>query len=196
MDYDIFFRNIMLLGFLITSPAALYFRIQSKTSEKIDRWQEGWFILFGLRLVALSNIAGVIAYMIDPNNMAWSQLDAPLFVRWIGVAFGFFGGFLMVYAMKHLGKNLTDTVVIRKEHTLVTDGPYRIVRHPFYGAFASLALANALVTANWFLFATGFIVGMFLYKRTDIEEANLTKKFGDDYKNYMKRVGRFFPKIF
>ena len=45
--------------------------------------------------------------------------------------------------------NLTDTVVTRKEHTLVTSGPYRWVRHPFYSAFGLAVLANSVTAANF-----------------------------------------------
>ena len=31
--------------------------------------------------------------------------------------------------------------------------------------------------------------------RTPKEEANLIEKFGDEYRDYMKRTGRFFPKL-
>ena len=32
--------------------------------------------------------------------------------------------------------------------------------------------------------------------RTPQEEANLIAKFGDEYRQYMKRTGRFLPKLF
>jgi protein-S-isoprenylcysteine O-methyltransferase Ste14 len=32
--------------------------------------------------------------------------------------------------------------------------------------------------------------------RTPKEEANLIEKFGDEYRDYMKRTGRFLPKVF
>ena len=46
------------------------------------------------------------------------------------------GGSLIVWAFQSLGSNLTDTVVTRRQHTLITHGPYRWVRHPFYDAMA------------------------------------------------------------
>ena len=49
---------------------------------------------------------------------------------------GALGGCLIVWAFRSLGPNLTDTVVTRRHHTLITRGPYRWVRHPFYDAVA------------------------------------------------------------
>ncbi len=109
---------------------------------------------------------------------------------------GITGGLLLVVTFRTLGKNLTDTVVTRAEHTLVTRGPYRWVRHPCYLATALAVVANSLVTANWFLALTGGIVFGLLVLRTRIEEEKLIERFGEDYKEYMKRTGRFLPRRF
>ncbi len=96
---------------------------------------------------------------------------------------------------RSLGKNLTDTVVTRTHHTLVTTGPYAWVRHPFYAAFALATVANALVAANWFLFVTGALAFTLLVIRCRTEERNLIARFGDEYRAYAKRTGRFLPRI-
>jgi protein-S-isoprenylcysteine O-methyltransferase Ste14 len=96
---------------------------------------------------------------------------------------------------RNLGKNITDTVVTRKEHFLVTTGPYRFVRHPFYLAFALAMLANSLVTANWFVFVTGAVVFLLLVLRTSKEEEKLIERFGDAYWKYMATTGRFWPRL-
>ena len=101
----------------------------------------------------------------------------------------------MVWTFHNLGKNLTDTVVTRQEHSLITSGPYRWVRHPFYLAGALGALGVCLATANWFFAVLGAVVLIFLYRRTRIEEAKLVERFGDDYRSYMQRVGRFLPRL-
>ena len=60
--------------FAAVLPFALYHRIQSHTGEKLDRWQEGAFIRFGLRLSAVPFFVGSIAWMINPQWMAWSSV--------------------------------------------------------------------------------------------------------------------------
>ena len=102
---------------------------------------------------------------------------------------------LLIWAFRHLGRNLTDTVVTRREHTLVIDGPYRWVRHPFYGSVALFVLGTSLIAANWFLFVTGGLVIGLLIIRTRTEEEKLLGRFGDSYRAYMERTGRFVPKI-
>ena len=102
---------------------------------------------------------------------------------------------LLVWTFRCLGKNLTDTVVTRQEHTLVMQGPYRWVRHPFYDSAALLMVAISLIAANWFLFVTGVVGVLLLIIRTRIEERNLVARFGDGYRAYMEQTGRFLPRL-
>ncbi|MDQ3255313.1 MAG: hypothetical protein M3R15_15680, partial [Acidobacteriota bacterium] len=53
----------------------------------------------------------------------------------------------------------------------------------------------SLIAANWFLFVTGGLVVCLLIIRTQTEEEKLLARFGDSYRAYMKRTGRFLPKI-
>jgi protein-S-isoprenylcysteine O-methyltransferase Ste14 len=86
-------------------------------------------------------------------------------------------------------------VVTRREHTLVIDGPYRWVRHPFYGSVVLFVLGMSLIAANWFLLVTGGLVIGLLIIRTRTEEEKLLGHFGDSYRAYVERTGRFVPKI-
>lgn len=195
MADDNTFRLTLIIVVAAFAPFAVYRRIRSKTDEKLDRWQEGVFILFGLRLSGLPMFVGGIAWMIDPQWMAWSSIGIPLWLRWIGVAVVGCWGILLVWTFQNLGKNLTDTVVTRKDHALVTSGPYRFVRHPFYLSFALGIFGGSLAMANWFMLLAGVIPLGFLVARTRIEEEKLVERFGVEYQNYMRRVGRFVPRL-
>jgi protein-S-isoprenylcysteine O-methyltransferase Ste14 len=137
---------------------------------------------------------GLIAYMMNPGWMAWSSLNLPEWLRWVGVGVGVIAGGLLMWTLRNLGRNLTDTVVTRRAHTLVSSGPYRWVRHPFYGGVALCILANALAAANWFLLLTGGVLVALLVVRTRTEEEKLLLRFGDSYRAYVERTGRFLPK--
>jgi protein-S-isoprenylcysteine O-methyltransferase Ste14 len=194
MTDDSLFRLILLGLFAAILPVGMYHRIRSNSGEKLDRRQEGAWILYGLRLSAVPGSVGGIAWLIDPRWMAWSAVSLPLWMRWVGVALYVPWAVLIVATFHTLGKNITDTVVTRKEHTLVTNGPYRYVRHPFYLAFAISVVAGGLVTANWFLFVAGCVPFGFILARLPIEEAKLIERF-DDYRDYMHRVNRFVPRL-
>src|ERR1022692_2608654 len=115
----------MVAGFAGSLPIALYYRIKSQTTgESLDRRQEGLFILITLRLAGIATWLGLIAYMVKPASMAWSSLPVPVWLRWSGAGLQILAMGLLLWTFRTLGSNLTDTVVTRKEHTLITSGPY------------------------------------------------------------------------
>lgn len=195
MNDDQLFRLILLAGFAILMPIGVYHRLKSRTGEKLDRRQEGRFIQVTLRLAGIVGWLGMMAYLINPASMAWAAVPLPAWLRWAGVGLLAAAGVLFIWTFRSLGKNLTDTVVTRQDHTLVTTGPYRWVRHPFYTSAALMIPASSLVAANWFFFATGCVVFLLPVIRTRKEEENLIARFGDDYRNYMRRTGRFVPRL-
>lgn len=196
MTNENLFRWIMIAGLVLMLPVGLYHRIRAQSAgDKLDRRAEGWFILLTLRPVAAIATFGFIAYMIDPNWMRWSSVPLPTWLRWIGVGLGVIGAVLAIAVFRFLGMNITDTVVTRAKHTLVIDGPYRWVRHPFYLAFLIAVVAATLVTANWFIALFSIASWLLVVKRTKTEEARLVERFGDQYRQYMERTGRFFPRI-
>lgn len=195
MIEDAPFRIVFLVVFLAVVLVTLYYRSRSWASrEKLDRWQEGPFILFTLRPIGLVLWLTVIAYIVDPVWMAWSSTSLPSSLRWLGVGVYVAAVALLVWTLRSLGMNLTDTVVTRRDHTLVTHGPYRWVRHPFYASMALLILANALVAANWFFLLIGAVFLGLIALRTRTEEEQLLTRFGESYRVYRDRTGRFVPR--
>jgi protein-S-isoprenylcysteine O-methyltransferase Ste14 len=188
------FRMTLLCAWLAFIPVPAYYRIRAQsTGESLDRKQEGWFILITLRLAGLSTLLGVMAYLIRPDSMAWSSLPLPYWLRWTGLGLFVLGDLLLTWTLMSLGKNLTDTVVTRREHTLVVTGPYRWVRHPFYDCVGLIIAGSALLTANWFVAAAGTLLFVMFATRCSIEEEKLIARFGDEYRQYMERTGRFIP---
>ena len=104
------------------------------------------------------------------------------------------GAALFFWTLNTLGNNLTDTVVTRQAHTLVTEGPYRWARHPFYLAALAGGVGTGLLAAN--LLILGVTLGVFglLVLRTPIEERHLNDRFGEAYEAYRRRVPAFWPR--
>ena len=187
------FRALLVVGLVAVFPIAVYHRIKAHTREPLDRRQEGLFVLATLRPIGLTFMISVIVYAVSPARMAWSAVALPAWIRWVGLGLLAASGALLFWTLRSLGTNLTDTVVTRKEHTLVVRGPYALVRHPFYCSVALLILSTSLVAANWFLMVTGALALALLVLRTPTEEAKLVARFGDDYRRYMARTNRFIP---
>lgn len=189
-------RAASIVVMLLILPVGIYHRVKSQsTNEALDRRQEGMFILATLRPLGAVFWFGLFAWMINPAWMSWSSVTLPAWIRWMGVAVLLMGSGLFVWTFRSLGTNLTDTVVTRKQHTLVQHGPYRWIRHPLYTSAALLIAALSLICANWFLLLTGMALLCVLVMRTRIEEGNLVARFGDGYRQYMERTGRFVPRI-
>jgi protein-S-isoprenylcysteine O-methyltransferase Ste14 len=196
MNLDATFRPLVVAGFVLIMLIALPFRVRSQaTGESLDRRQEGIAMMIGLRLAGLVLWVGAIAFMISPASMAWASLPFPAWVRWTGAGIGALAPVLLLWTLRSLGPNLTDTVVTREAHTLVTRGPYRWVRHPFYDCMALFTLSLGLMAANWFVLAAGVAVFSLLAARSRTEESKLLERFGEPYRAYRAATGRFIPGI-
>jgi protein-S-isoprenylcysteine O-methyltransferase Ste14 len=137
----------------------------------------------------------ILAYLIFPPIMQWAQIDLPLYVRWIALGMIALLVPMFYWLFSSLGNNITPTVSIRKEHTLVTSGPYRWIRHPLYTFGTIFILAIAVAAANWFILGIGILTYIPLALRTPLEEKRLLETFGDEYQDYMEKTGRYFPKL-
>jgi protein-S-isoprenylcysteine O-methyltransferase Ste14 len=180
---------------LATLTISIYFRSQANRSgEKVSPLEEGPMILTLRRIFGLALWLSILAYLINPRWMAWSSLPLPTWARWSGAAIMTLCVPLVYWLFSSLGKNITPTVAIRKEHTLVTSGPYRWVRHPLYSVGFLAFSALSLLAANWFIFTLLIVAFIILMKRTPIEERRLIEHFGDDYREYMQRTGRYLPR--
>ncbi len=79
---------------------------------------------------------------------------------------------------------------------IVTWGAYSRIRHPFYSAFLLAFLATALYTPQVLtlaLLASGAAVLNFTAAKEEHKLASC--EFGEEYRRYMKRTGRFFPHL-
>lgn len=189
------YRIAVLLVFVLTATIGAFHRIRAQSGERLARREEGLVILVTLRVAGLVVWAAMIAYLISPASMAPAAVALPSWLRWTGVATGVAGAALMYSTLTNLGKNLTDTVVTRIEHTLVENGPYRWVRHPFYVTAGLMIVSVSLLSANWAIFLAGATVVVLLVIRTPIEERKLLERFGPEYQAYKDRTGRFFPRL-
>lgn len=191
------YRLIFVLIVVSLLAMGLYFRIRAAVAskERLSRREEGMLVFLLLRLAGLGLWIGMFAYMISPRSMAWSSMALPAWLRWLGGVLALLSLPLLHWVLRTLGTNLTDTVVTRAHHTLVTTGPYRWVRHPFYLAAALLSVSISLLAANWFMLLMVAVAYVMVRIRTPIEERKLVEKFGADYQEYMRRTGRFFPRF-
>lgn len=83
----------------------------------------------------------------------------------------------------------SGTVRIQKDrgHTVVTDGPYRFVRHPGYSASVLVHFAAPLALGSLWALVPGVLVVSALVIRTALEDRTLQEEL-DGYRDYARRV--------
>jgi protein-S-isoprenylcysteine O-methyltransferase Ste14 len=103
---------------------------------------------------------------------------------------------LVVWVMKSIGPNISETVLTKREHILVTHGPYRWVRHPLYVTGLLLLISATLIASNWLIGTLTVVAAIAIrYIVIPTEEAALLEKFGDHYREYMMHAGRLLPNL-
>ncbi|MBV6451902.1 MAG: hypothetical protein MHPDNHAH_02649 [Anaerolineales bacterium] len=192
------FRIVAAVILLTGMGISFYFRIKADkaTGEKISRSVDGSVMMNVIRIGGLILWLSPFVYLINPAWMAWSKAGLPEGVRWLGVGIGVVGVFGIYWLFNSIGTGITPTSATRKEHKLVTTGIYRYIRHPLYTFGASMFVSFGMMADNWFIALLGILTFIAMAIRTPKEEANLVEKFGDEYRAYMKRTGRFLPKLF
>jgi protein-S-isoprenylcysteine O-methyltransferase Ste14 len=102
---------------------------------------------------------------------------------------------LVVWTLRSLGENVSETVLTKENHRLVREGPYRWVRHPLYASGSLLLLGISLASAIWFLgIMSVLVILIFRWFIVPKEESALVAKFGDGYLEYRRRTGAMLPK--
>ena len=175
-----------------------YFRRKADrdTGEKISRSVDGSAMMNLIRIGGLVLWLSPLVYLINPAWMAWSKIGLPEWVRWAGVALGILCTLGIYWLFSSIGSGISPTSATRQQHVLSTQGPYRWVRHPLYTVGSTFIISFGMMADNWFIALLGILAFIGMAIRTPKEEANLIEKFGDQYREYMKRTGRFFPKLY
>jgi protein-S-isoprenylcysteine O-methyltransferase Ste14 len=125
-----------------------------------------------------------------------AALDRPFVpaVAWLGLVPQVAALWLFRRSHVDLGRNWSITLQLRDEHSLVTAGVYRLIRHPMYSSFFLLGIAQMLLIPNWFAGLAGVAGAGILYGfRVRREERMMLETFGDEYRAYTAHTKRIVP---
>jgi protein-S-isoprenylcysteine O-methyltransferase Ste14 len=178
--------------------AALIYSYKKTNDKKIlyDPARETRLLFIVRVLWVYAIIAAILLYILIPDSLKWGELHLSNTLRIFGIVTGIASDLLVVWILVSLGKNISAALKIRENQRLVTEGPYRYVRHPLYSAGIPLFFSIALISANWFLGLIGIGFQLFvMLVRTPMEEKMLLEHFGEEYRSYMKKTGAYFPRI-
>lgn len=191
------FRILAAVTLFSSMSISIYYRRKADrdSGEKLSRKADGTALMTAIRIGGLILWLSPFVYLINPNWMAWSKLGLPDSVRWLGVGLGLLCVPGIYWLFSSIGTGITPVSATRKEHKLVTNGIYRYIRHPLYTFGSSLFISFGMMADNWFIAALGILTFILMAIRTPKEEANLIEKFGDEYRVYAQRTGRFLPRL-
>lgn len=114
----------------------------------------------------------------------------PPALRVAGGVLALVGVVLFVASARALGRSLTPLPRPRKHGQLVERGPYRLARHPIYGALLLVFAGFGLATSLWALLLAGVLLALFVSK-SRLEERWLEERFAG-YADYRRRTPRRF----
>ncbi|MFN2492670.1 MAG: isoprenylcysteine carboxylmethyltransferase family protein [Pyrinomonadaceae bacterium] len=104
---------------------------------------------------------------------------------------------LIMAAVKTLGREWSITARVLEGHKLATGGPYAYVRHPIYSGMLGMLLATALAISNLVTLPIAlvvFFVGTMIRVRS--EEKLLREAFGNEFDDYASRVHAIIPALY
>lgn len=119
------------------------------------------------------------------------------YLQAVGFGLFFVGGLLSFASARHLGRFMMVEIAVTEDHELIRTGPYSMIRHPTYTALLLMSLALALFLLHLALFLNFLAVLAIANYRAGLEEGLLASErgFGQEYRKYMERTGRFFPRL-
>jgi protein-S-isoprenylcysteine O-methyltransferase Ste14 len=190
-------RLLALVLLLSALALSAYHRARARRDgETVSRSREGSAFLLLRGVLALALFGSILAHIFKPEWMTWAtiQLGRPL--RWLGFLLGLLAVPAIHWVLRSLGRNVTETVLTKEHHELVTQGPYRWMRHPLYTTGLVLFLGLGLMTSSWLVLgATALAFVLIRVLVIPREEQALLAKFGERYQVYMLTTGRLLPKL-
>ncbi len=127
---------------------------------------------------------GTLEYIAEYNSFRYIGLAVYLVFSWI-----------QVWSFKTLGDNYSQDIMIKKNHELVTKGPFGIVRHPQYMCQILLDLGATAATFSYIVGLFALIEIPIYIMRASMEDKLLAKYFAEKFSEYKKKSGFMFPFI-
>ena len=181
----------VMLGWIVFG-AIFVFRHRPPPTAERARDRASWIglILQGLGL-------GLATWFTRPQGvplLAGAPPSVEPIMLLTGVALMAASVWLVMAAVRTLGKNWSLAARVITDHELIDTGPYACVRHPIYTGMLGMLIADGLVLGAWYSLLAGLVVywiGTAL--RTRREEALLRQIFGAAYDDYARRVPPLVP---
>ena len=189
------FRLLFIAIYAVFFGVRIRYRLESVRREPEKRQKSESLATKILMVAILGYFTSIILYLLDVQWISWSRLPLPLWLRWLGTGVAVCAVFLVAWTHHTLGRQYSAEFAIQKDHVLITTGPYSRTRHPMYTGFNLFSLSIAIMSSNLLLLLFAFLIVVPFPWLAREEERMLIETFGDEYREYMRRTGRFFPRM-
>ena len=145
-----------------------------------------WVSLPFLALVRTHALLAMPVFVHQSAAYAW--------LRWIASVCAVICLLLTSVCWSRMGTHWRMDISLKGEEELITDGPFRHVRHPIYALSMLLMICSAVVVPALPMLVVAIAHLVLNYFKARNEENHLLTVHGDLYRRYLARTGRFFPK--
>lgn len=137
----------------------------------------------------------VIASVFQLGTLDYSKYPEFQTIRIAGLIVYIISSWFQIWVYKTMGDNYSNEIVIMKNHKLVTGGPFKLIRHPYYlgQIFADLGAVAALLSYTVLILI--IIEIPLLVMRSLFEDKLLIKHFKEEFATYKKKTGLLLPFI-
>ncbi|UCG04009.1 MAG: isoprenylcysteine carboxylmethyltransferase family protein [Candidatus Heimdallarchaeota archaeon] len=144
-----------------------------------------WVLYFVVPITALLNRQIFLYQPLSPFDILNTLIQS------LGLVIVLFGTFVASWGRISRGKRAFSWGVPKK---LEKEGMYKYIRHPLYASYCYYFLGFAMILQNVLILP--LLIGIYgYYDLSKYEEGILVDHFGEEYNDYKKRVGRFFPRL-
>lgn len=195
---DLTVRLVFLVELLLLAIIRVYFHAKTGTLKESPFSAAEGKLLSTLRLLAgLTCVTSLLIALTFPALLAATTVELPLAIRATGPALFGAGLLGLIWVHQTLGRNFSPTLHVREGNHLVTEGPYRYVRHPMYTVMVGCVTAMVLATGDAIVATSGVAtMSIVIFFRTPKEEDMMVEEFGDEYVRYRTTTGAIFPRFF
>jgi protein-S-isoprenylcysteine O-methyltransferase Ste14 len=188
--FEIVYWSAIIIEMTIRAPLNKKRKEEKMSEQRVSNQEK--FILFLL-------LIGMMILPLIYSASSWldfANYTLPSWAGWLGVALLLGALFVFWRAHANLGLNWSPSLEIREKHQLITKGIYGVIRHPMYASQWLWVIAQPLLLQNWIAGLVNLLIFIpFYILRVQAEEKMMIDKFGEGYREYMKRTGGVIPKI-
>ncbi len=153
-------------------------------------WLSIWPVWIGsVILLFLNNFYNIFGFLTFSSQFEVIQQIIGFFIFYIGdITYNL----TIILTGQYLSPSTSGLV---EDHKLIQKGTFRIIRHPLYVSYLLILVGLSLILLiYWLLIPTIFVI-IGIYPTAKTEEETLIQQYGEEYIEYKRKVGMFFPKL-